>query len=308
VYAALTPRYARAMMRAKIVTLVLLCPFVLAAPAYGLAGGSTGSGGGGGGGGGGSYGGGSYGGGSYGGGSGSGGGEMTTGGKIFLGLLCFFVFVVPIVIGLFNKTRRNWYRERFLRRVRQTEEAAGAANLDDGYWEPSELKKRVREAFFPIQMSWEKRSVEASRPYVSDALYDRHRLQLEGYEAQNRVNRIADLALNEVQLVRIYNVTQDGEDCFVALIKCSARDWMEDTRTGAMINGNKDSSTHFEQYWSFTRHPQHGWVLDEIQQGEEAEYHLTADNVNMDEGPRIYEQDARPPEAPAPDGPTPATR
>ncbi|MGI8595061.1 MAG: TIM44-like domain-containing protein, partial [Solirubrobacteraceae bacterium] len=150
-------------------------------------------------------------------------------------------------------------------------------------------------------------SVEASRPFVSDALYDRHRLQLEGYEKQNRVNRIADLKLSEVQLVRIYNITQDDEDRFVAYIKCSARDWMEDTRTGAMINGNKSSSTEFEQYWSFTRHSQHGWVLDEIQQGEEAAYHLTADNVNRDEGPRIYEQGGRSPEAPPPDGAAPGT-
>jgi predicted lipid-binding transport protein (Tim44 family) len=219
----------------------------------------------------------------------------------------FLSFVGPVLLGLFNKARRGWYRDRFLRRVRQTEEAAGAANLDDAYWHPTELKKRVHEAFFPIQMSWENRSVEASRPFVSDALYERHRLQLEGYEKQYRVNRIADLRLHEIQLVRIYNVTQDGEDRFVAYIKCSARDWMEDTRTGAMINGNKSSSTTFEQYWSFTRHPQYGWVLDEIQQGEEAAYHLTADNVNMDEGPRIYEQGGLSPDAPAPGGPTPAT-
>ncbi len=289
-----------ATMRTKIISFFLLCPFVLAAPAYGLAGGATGSGGGGGGGGGG----GSY---SGGGSNGDSSGDETFD-LIFYGLVIFVLFGGLLLVALINKARLIRYRQRFLRRVRKTEEAAGAADLDDDYWDPTELKKRVGEAFFPIQMSWEKRSVEASRPFVSDALYDRHRLQLEGYEAQNRANRIADLRLNEVQLVRIYNVTQDGEDRFVAYVKCSARDWMEDTKTGAMINGNKDSSTHFEQYWSFTRHPQHGWVLDEIQQGEEASYHLTADNVNMDEGPRIYEQDARPPDAPAPGGPTPATR
>jgi predicted lipid-binding transport protein (Tim44 family) len=200
------------------------------------------------------------------------------------------VFGIPLLTGLFNNARRQWYRDRILRRAKKVEKEAGAANLDDGYWDPTELKKRVSDAFFPIQMSWEKRSVEDSRPFVSDALYERHRLQLEGYEKQNRVNRIADLRLSDIQIVRIYNVTDDGEDRFVAYLQCSARDWMEDTRTGTMINGNKTSPTKFEQYWSFTRHPRHGWVLDEIQQGEEAEYHLRAPLVNQDEGPRIYEQ------------------
>ncbi len=287
-------------MRTRLLALALLSPFVLAAPAYGLAGGATGSGGGGGGGfsgGGGGGGGGGY----YGGSGGSGGSLGLTGTLIFVGIM-LLVFGLPLIIGLVNNSRRKWYRDRILRRARKVEKEAGAANLDDGYWDPTELKKRVKDAFFPIQMSWEKRSVEECRPYVSEALFERHRLQLEGYERQNRVNRIADLRLTDVQIVRIYNVTDDGQDRFVAYIQCSARDWMEDTRSGAMINGNKRSPTKFEQYWSFTRHPQYGWVLDEIQQGEEAAYHLRAPIVNQDEGPRIYEQDedaapANPPKA-----------
>jgi Tim44-like domain len=289
-------------MRTKLTVLALLAPFALASPAFGLAGGSTGSGGGGGGGF--SGGGGSSGGGYYGG--SGGGGEWDTASTIIFLAIMFLVFGVPFIFGLFNKSRRQWYTGHILKRDREVSAAAGAAHLDDGYWDPGELRKRVREAFFPIQMSWENRDVSASRPFVSDALFERHRLQLEGYEKQNRVNRIADLKLSQIYLVRLYNVTDDGQDRFVTMIECSARDWMEDTRTGAMINGNKTSATEFKQYWTFVRHPQYGWVLDEIQQGEEAEYHLTAPIVNQDEGPRIYEQqEAGPPAPPSP--PAPAT-
>jgi Tim44-like domain len=288
-------------MRSRIVVLALLAPFALCAPAYGLAGGSTGSGGGGFSGGGGGGGGGS---GYYGGSSGSGSGSWSGTDLLIFLVVMALVFGVPLINGLLNKTRREWYKNRILRRQRDVEAAAGAANLDDGYWDPKEMRQRVREAFFPIQMSWEHRDVSASRPFVSDALYERHRLQLEGYEKQNRVNRIANLKLSSVYLVRLYNVTDDGEDRFVAYLECSARDWMEDTRTGEMINGNKESPTDFKQYWSFVRHPQYGWVLDEIQQGEEAEYHLKAPIVNEDEGPRIYEQG--PGGDPAPGGGGPA--
>jgi hypothetical protein len=293
-------------MRSRLAVLALLAPFTFAAPAFGLAGGSTGSGGGGGGGGGGGFS--SGGGGSYG--SGGGSGSWSGADFIIFLLIMALVFGIPAITGLFNKSRRQWYKDRIIKRAREVDAAAGAANLDDGYWDPDELRTRVREAFFPIQMSWEHRDVGASRPFVSDALFERHRLQLEGYEKQNRMNRIADLKLSSVYLVRLYNVTDDGEDRFVAYLECSARDWMEDTRSGAMINGNKTSSTQFKQYWSFVRHPEFGWVLDEIQQGEEAEYHLKAPIVNEDEGPRIYEQggqDAPPPPTPPGTPPAPAT-
>jgi len=182
----------------------------------------------------------------------------------------------------------GWWgvRER-RKRVRAATAAAERADLDDGYWHPHLLHTRVQEVFFPVQRSWGDRDIAASRPYVSDALYERHRLQLEGLLAQNRVNLIADLSLNSVELVRVYNVTDDGEDRFVARIECSARDRMEDTRTGQVVNGNRDASTDFVQFWSFARHPEHGWVLDEIQQGSEGEYHMKAPLVNADEGPPV---------------------
>jgi len=173
----------------------------------------------------------------------------------------------------------------FARRRRAQQVEVAARSADDGYWDPDELKQRVHECFYPIQWSWEKRDVESSRPFVSDALYERHEMQLDGLEKQHRRNRIADLALHEIDLVRMHNVTDDSEDRFVAYVGCSARDWVEDVRTGAVVNGNAASPTYFQQYWSFSRHPEYGWVLDEIQQASEAEYHESAPIVDDDTGP-----------------------
>jgi hypothetical protein len=263
--------------------LLLVALLVVPAGAAALAGGATGGGGGGGGGG-------FSGGGSSGGYGGSGSGS---GGPAWLAFLivgvCFLPWIIIALVPKWRQGAKTRIRKVVRRRAKTAEAAAAAANLDDGYWEPEQLKARVKEAFFPIQLSWEHRSVEESRPFVSDALFERHKLQLDGLEKQNRVNRIQDLQLSEVDIVRIYNVTDDGEDRFVAYIACSARDWVEDVNTGQMVNGNKTSSSDFEQYWSFARHTQYGWVLDEIQQREEADYHLKADIVNEDEGPRIDE-------------------
>ncbi|MEQ9094456.1 MAG: TIM44-like domain-containing protein, partial [Miltoncostaeaceae bacterium] len=237
------------------------------ATALGLAGGSTGSGGGGGGG-------------SSSSSGGSGDGELT--GILWLDLL--IVAAMFVAFGGGSALVSWWALRKRRARTSEAERQALLADVGDGYWHPHHLRARVTEAFFPVQMSWERRDIQASRPFVSDSLYERHRLQLEGLEAQHRVNRIEDLALGDVSLVRIHNVTDDGEDRFVARIECSARDWMEDTRTGEMVNGNRESVTKFVQFWSFARHPEHGWVLDEIQQGTEGDYHLEAALVNADGG------------------------
>ena len=275
-------------MKTRLTTFLLLAPFVFADPALGLAGGATGSGGGGGGGGGFSSSSSSY------GSSGGSGGSVPAWATILIILFVVGPFVLPFLIGSWRGSLKKYGKAKIQRRSKKIEEAMVDANLGDGYWAPVDLRKRVRESFFPIQNSWERRDVSASRPFVSDSLYERHELQLDGLEKQNRVNRIQGLKLDEIQLVRIHNVTDDGEDRFVAYIACRARDWVEDTRTGQLVNGNKRSLSSFEQYWSYVRHPEHGWVLDEIQQREEGDYHLDAEIVNRDEGPSVHEQQDAP--------------
>jgi len=274
----------------RLSALILLLPFFLADPAWGLAGGATGSGGGGGGFSGGSSGGSSSFGSSSHGSSGGGGGSLPAWGWVLIVVVVGVPFLLPVLIRSWRNALSGLARRKLRRRASKVSDAAAAAHADDGYWDAAALRERVRQAFRPIQNSWEKRDVSASRPYVSDALYDRHRLQLEGLERQHRVNRIANLRLHDAQIVRIHNVTDDNEDRFVAYVRCSARDWVEDTRTGRLVNGNPSSPTEFEQYWSFVRHPEYGWVLDEIQQREEGDYHLSAEIVNADEGPRTWEQ------------------
>lgn len=253
---------------ARLLALALTALLLLPAAAMALAGGSTGGGGGGGG--------------FSGGGSG---GSSCRGDDCEFSLAAFLIVAGLIALFVGGSVLLAWIaQKRRARRIREVEAAAGAAHYDDGYWDPAALKARVEECFFPVQRSWEKRDVAMSRPYVSDALYERHTLQLDGLEKQGRRNRIQGLKLDSVELVRMYNVTDDGEDRFVVRIKCRARDWVEDTKTGQMVNGVKTESA-FDQFWSFSRHPEHGWVLDEIQQASEGAYHEKAALVNEDEGP-----------------------
>ena len=278
-------------MPARIAILVLLLVAAIPTPAWALAGGATGGGGGGGGGF--SGGGGGFSGGSSGGSGGNGKFSalslvITIGAVAFAFGLAFFVNRAAKRKaqapggGPQATPQRQWSAAQ---RAKKAEDTARVAQAGDGYWAPEELKARVRECFFPVQSSWSARDVTPSRPYVSGALYKRHTLQLEGLERQHRVNRIEDLQLDDVEIVRVVDVTDDDKDRFVAFLQCRARDWMEDTETGQMVNGNKATPTTFQQYWSFVRDPERGWVLDEIQQGSEGDYHTMASDIESDDGP-----------------------
>jgi inner membrane protein import complex subunit Tim44-like protein len=272
-------------MGVRITVLVLTLLAAVPAPAFGLAGGATGSGGGGGGG----FSGGGGGGGYYGGSGGSGSGRP--GSTLVAVLIVVGVIVFVLLIQLlarrpkrpgFQGTKRMG-REAG-RRADEAEDAARAASADDDMWNPDMLRCRVREVFYPVQQTWSKRDPADSRPFVSDKLYKRHELQLDGLERQHRVNRIEDLELDEVEIVRVVNVSDDRKDRFIAFIQCRARDWMEDANTGRIVNGNKLAQTTFQQFWTFVRDPKNGWVLDEIQQAEEGGYHLKESDIDSDDG------------------------
>jgi predicted lipid-binding transport protein (Tim44 family) len=279
-------------MPARIAILVLLLVAAIPTPAWALAGGATGGGGGGGGG----FSGGGGGGFSGGSSSGSGGSGKFSALSLFITIGAIaFAFALAFFANRAAKRRAQAQydgpqatpgRQRSAeQRAKKAEDTAKAAQAGDGYWDPGELKARVRQCFFPVQSSWSARDVTPSQPYVSSALYKRHTLQLEGLERQHRVNRIEDLALDDVEIVRVVDVTDDDQDRFVAFLQCRARDWMEDTETGKMVNGNKFAQTTFQQYWSFVRDPERGWVLDEIQQGSEGDYHMKASDIESDDGP-----------------------
>src|SRR5437867_2823617 len=150
-------------MGGRILVIVLTMLAAVPAPAWALAGGATGSGGGGGGGGG--FSGGGGGGGFYGGDGSSGGkGSTVVAIAIVFGSIALLVIIRLLVAGRsrrrgpgFQGTRKAGRQARG--RAKEAEDVAKAAQADDGYWDPDELKARVREVFFPVQSTWSERDV-----------------------------------------------------------------------------------------------------------------------------------------------------
>ena len=240
------------MSRARVALLVALAVTLAApAPSWARAGGGGGGGG--------------FGGGGFGGPSSPasrpyGSSEQPSGGVVWV-LIPIFAAGALLVFGPDLATRYARRRARLLEASASQQMRAGHSA---GLREFNALNDRVRLCFFKVQDAWTSRDVRVSRPFVSDALYERHRAQLAKMQRRHLKNRIKDLVLRDVRVVRLERGPDGKASRCAARIEASARDWVADLGRGVVVDGDPDEHRRFVEYWSFSRHPVSGWVLDEI--------------------------------------------
>lgn len=138
------------------------------------------------------------------------------------------------------------------------------ADGGDVDWHPASLASRVVECFDAVQRAWTRRDEHGLRPYVSDAMHARIDSWLDGFEDLSQVNRIEDLELERTRLVRIEFGDSGEQDRLVVDVGFTARDWLEDVRNGAILDGHPDAATRFDQQWTFSRDAELGWVIDTV--------------------------------------------
>jgi preprotein translocase subunit SecG len=135
----------------------------------------------------------------------------------------------------------------------------------DKIWDLSHIKARIEETYFKVQIAWRERDQEIAREYMSDRLYNKHKLQTDDLIRNKRINMLEQINLSEAMIVEILDYTDDSKDAFWALIKGQMVDYMLDEESGEVIRGSTTTSDPFEELWRFKREA-HGWVLDEIDQ------------------------------------------
>jgi len=93
------------------------------------------------------------------------------------GVFFMFAFLTVVALAYFaNRAAKRRAQARYdgpqatpgrqrsvQQRAKKAEDTAKAAQAGDGYWDPDELKARVRQCFFPVQSSWSARDRNISR-------------------------------------------------------------------------------------------------------------------------------------------------
>jgi hypothetical protein len=216
-------------------------------------------------GGGGGLGGGGFDGGSFDGGSGYGGGFG--GGGLLLPFFLFgggggsFIFFLFILFAIFQIYRRmslgnpapaaRWgpaYAPMGQMRSTLPEDLTALKAKDPNFNEQMFLD-RVQAAFFALQKAWMDRNLEPARVYMSDGIYHRWKVQIDGMIAGHKRNVLENLVIGGARIVKVQS--DANFDAVTVRIDASAADYEVDDNN-RMLSGSRQNQP-FTEYWTFIR-------------------------------------------------------
>lgn len=109
---------------------------------------------------------------------------------------------------------------------------------------------RVQKVFFLVQEAWSECKPEISRRVMADALWQQHRVQIEGYVERHQRNMLDNLAVANVSIVSASS--DESYDTITVRILAACADYDVDTQTGKIVRGNR-SVQQWSEDWQFQR-------------------------------------------------------
>jgi len=109
---------------------------------------------------------------------------------------------------------------------------------------------RAQTAFFKIQQAWTQRNQDVARDVMSDALYERHKMQTDQQIANHQQDVLQNIVIGHA---RISDVKPAAPyDAITVAFSASMIDYTIDDRSKQVISGQR-SPTTFTEYWTFIR-------------------------------------------------------
>ncbi|MBV8172496.1 MAG: TIM44-like domain-containing protein [Candidatus Eremiobacteraeota bacterium] len=130
--------------------------------------------------------------------------------------------------------------------------AAGLAAIKarDPNFDQAAFLDRAQTAFFKLQQAWQARNQDLARDVMSDALYERHKMQTDQLIANHQIDMLEDIVIGHAGIVGVNAATP--YDSIVVAISATMTDYTIDENTKQVVSGNKFPQT-FTERWTFIR-------------------------------------------------------
>lgn len=175
------------------------------------------------------------------------------GGTIIIAILLSPVILAMIIYSYIRSKMKKAEAKKLLQKLAP----------DDRTWNQDLLEKRAREVYFAVQKAWTKNDMSFCRSFVSDRLYEHHASLLAEMEEQGHKNILKQIQLDECYTLAAHDYKGEDDDEAYIKIVGNLIDFTVDS-SGSILRGNEKKPTTFEELWVFTKHPEYGWVLNEI--------------------------------------------
>lgn len=142
--------------------------------------------------------------------------------------------------------RRGVVAQDHVRRNR----AEMALEKRDPAWSSETMLSRAKTAFALIQEAWTDQKLEKAQSFLSDAIYEKFRLQIAELQERGVQDRIDSITLHDVRIAQLES--DETFDTLHIYFRAHAANFKVDAKTGKRLS---DDSGEFEEYWSFLRRP-----------------------------------------------------
>lgn len=139
-----------------------------------------------------------------------------------------------------------------VQRVDPNTVAAGIAAMKqrDPNFDEAAFIDRAQTAFFKLQQAWAARNQDLARDVMSEALYERHKMQTDQLIAHHQIDVLDNIVIGHA---RIINVSAGKPyDSIVVAFDASMSDYTIDEGTKQIVDGNQVPTT-FTEHWTFIR-------------------------------------------------------
>lgn len=172
-------------------------------------------------------------------------------------LLSMIPFLVAYPISLWCILRKKYQESKYL-----AEELA----RNDALWNLQSISRRIETTFFVLQKAIQEKRASDLEQYANNRLIAKldKLLKQELNDSTDQVRE--DIVLNKHTIVSIEDYQDDSKDCLWAVVSYSMHTYAVDKQTGEQTTPQtllKMKQRH-KELWKFIRHPEKGWVLDDI--------------------------------------------
>jgi predicted lipid-binding transport protein (Tim44 family) len=135
----------------------------------------------------------------------------------------------------------------------------------DDNWNYKYIKKDIEEAFQKVGIAWMERNQDLAKEYMSEKLYNKHKMQTGWMIVRNEKNILKNMKLLGAKPIGLIDQEGTNKDCIWVHIKAKSIDYTINDETNEVIEGDRFKSVYYEEYWKFIKNRDR-WILDEIRQ------------------------------------------
>lgn len=109
---------------------------------------------------------------------------------------------------------------------------------------------RAQTSFFKVQQAWAARNQDLARECMSDALYERHKMQTDQLIANHQIDVLENIVIGNAHIMSVH--AGNAFDSIVVAFTASMTDYTIDENTRQVVSGNQFRQT-FTEFWTFIR-------------------------------------------------------